>query len=86
VDEKTRKMLNDNVENPWDFVVEAAKRYKKEFIKTSKIGRPPAIDEVMGEYIKEIVEGPEENKEDTPDQEKDIAEEDAAEEEKPADE
>ncbi len=57
MEEKIKKMLKDNVENPWEFSVKAALRYKKEFLKTSKIGSPPSIDNVVGRYILEQVEG-----------------------------
>ena len=57
MEEKIRQMLYDNVDNPWEFVVKAAGRYKKEFQKTSKIGRAPSVEAVMGDYIKELTEG-----------------------------
>lgn len=62
MEEKVKKMLYDNVENPWEFVVKASKKYKEEFVKTSKIGRAPSVDAIMGAYIADITEGSQEEK------------------------
>ncbi|NLB34654.1 MAG: hypothetical protein GX817_02375 [Elusimicrobia bacterium] len=56
MEKNVKKMLFDNVENPWEFVVNAVERYKKEFLKTSKIGRAPSIDTVLEAYITELME------------------------------
>jgi len=47
VEEKVKRVLFNSVDNPWEFVVEAAKEYKKEFRKTSKIGLPPHVDDIL---------------------------------------
>jgi hypothetical protein len=47
VKEEVKKMLYDEIENPWEFVVKAAGEYKKEFRKTAKIGVPPKIDDML---------------------------------------
>ena len=75
MEENIKKMLYDNVENPWEFVIKAASRYKQEFIKTSKIGKPPAIDEVMGAYVRELTEGGPKTPPDEPGVSKDAVEE-----------
>ena len=57
MEEKIREMLYDKVENPWEFVIKAAEKYKVEFNKTSMIGRAPSVDDVMGAYMLELAEG-----------------------------
>ena len=47
-----KKDLYDNTENSWEFVLEVSEMYKKEFAKTSKIGQPPKIDDVITKAIK----------------------------------
>ena len=47
-----KKELYDNTENSWEFVLELAAMYKKEFVKTSKIGQPPKIDDIITKAIK----------------------------------
>ncbi len=44
---KLVKQIYDKVDNQWLFIVEAAAKYKEEFKKTSKIGQPPKIDDVL---------------------------------------
>ncbi|GEM_PF-2813455 len=51
MDEKTRKLIINNVDNPWEFAVKASKKYKEEFLKTAGIGSPPKIDKVMADLI-----------------------------------
>lgn len=53
VDEEIKKKLYNDVENPWEFVIEASKEYKKEFRKTAKIGEPPNIDDILEKIIEE---------------------------------
>ena len=53
MEEKVRKALYDHVDNPWEFIVESADEYKKEFAKTSKIGVPPSVDEILSKKIME---------------------------------
>lgn len=37
----------DDIDDPWAFVIEASQRYKREFRKTSKIGTPPKVDDII---------------------------------------
>ena len=52
MEEYIKKELYDNIENPWEFVLEVADMYKVEFAKTSKIGQPPRIEDVLTKAIK----------------------------------
>ncbi len=51
VEEKNKKKLYDDIDDQWVFVLEAAAKYKKEFRKTSKIGMPPKIDDILEKTI-----------------------------------
>ncbi len=51
VEEKNKKKLYDDIDDQWLFVLEAATKYKKEFRKTSKIGMPPKIDDILEKTI-----------------------------------
>jgi hypothetical protein len=47
MDEDKRKIVYDDIEDPWEFVIRASERYKKAFRKTAKIGMPPKVDEII---------------------------------------
>ncbi|MBN2407227.1 MAG: hypothetical protein JXJ19_05980 [Elusimicrobia bacterium] len=47
MDRDTMRILYDKIENPWEFIVKASKEYKEEFRKTSKIGNPPKLEDIM---------------------------------------
>ncbi|MFC2091324.1 hypothetical protein ACFLTD_00945 [Elusimicrobiota bacterium] len=47
MDEEGRRIVYDNIEDPWAFVLRATRLYKKEFLKTSKIGQPPKVDDII---------------------------------------
>lgn len=51
MDEKIKRKLYDEVKDPWAFVIRASKYYKSEFRKTSKIGIPPKIDDILEAVI-----------------------------------
>ena len=54
---KVKKLLYNNIENPWDFIVKASAVYKEEFRKTSKTGNPPRIDDILSRMILEQESG-----------------------------
>lgn len=53
MNEETRKLLDEKVTDPWSFVIETSQRYKIEFEKTSKIGQPPKIDDIIKIILEE---------------------------------
>jgi hypothetical protein len=66
--EDVKQKVYDDITEPWEFVLKASERYKREFRKTAKIGVPPKIDDIVEktvlgveeEEIEEVVEESEE--------------------------
>ena len=51
MDEGLKKSMMNEIDNPWEFINRAHKKYKEEFRKTAKIGTPPKVDTVMEEMF-----------------------------------
>ena len=47
VEKSVMKLMYNNIENSWEFIKKATKVYEEEFAKTSKIGTPPKIDDII---------------------------------------
>lgn len=56
MEEEVKKKLYNDIENPWKFVLKAIKVYKDEFRKTSKIGSPPKIDNILERVLTDDTE------------------------------